>query len=115
MAANENSIVQLAIQIKNGIMKHVNVSVEIILHIKKDYSWNPSTCICENAKYLKSSVDDSKIAFDEIIYFMDIVSTNVTSIMSTNVTSTMLTNFCNKKLGYKMNCYILHTVLLVIM
>ena len=35
MAANENSIVQLAIQIKNGIMKHVNVSVEIILHTKK--------------------------------------------------------------------------------
>ena len=91
------------------------MSVEIILHIKKDYSWNPSTCICENAKYLKSSADDSKIAFDEIIYFMDIVSTNVTSITSTNVTSTMLTNFCNKKLGYKMNCYILHTVLLAIM
>ena len=85
------------------------------LTYKKDNSWNPSTCICENAKYLKSSTDDSKIAFDEIIYFMDIVSTNVTSIMSTNVTSTMLTNFCNKKLGYKMNCYILHTVLLVIM
>ena len=61
MAANENSIVQLAIQIKNGIMKHVNVTVEIILHIKKDYSWNPSTCICENAKYLKSCADDQKL------------------------------------------------------
>ena len=21
---------------------------------KKDYSWNPSTCICDNSKYLKS-------------------------------------------------------------
>ena len=21
---------------------------------KKEYSWNPSTCICENGKYLKS-------------------------------------------------------------
>ena len=27
--ANANAIVQLAIQIKNGIMKHANVSVEI--------------------------------------------------------------------------------------
>ena len=35
MAANENSIVQLAIQIKNGIMKHVNVSVKIIVYAKK--------------------------------------------------------------------------------
>ena len=28
MIANEKSIVQLAIQIKNGIMKHINVSVK---------------------------------------------------------------------------------------
>ena len=33
--ANANSIVQLAIQIKNGIMKHVNVSVKIVVHVKK--------------------------------------------------------------------------------
>ena len=25
---------------------------------KKDYSWNTSTCFCENSKYLKSIVDD---------------------------------------------------------
>ena len=24
---------------------------------KKDYSWNPSKCICKNGKYLKSIVD----------------------------------------------------------
>ena len=29
---------------------------------KKDYNWNPSTCICENSKYLKSITDDSVIA-----------------------------------------------------
>ena len=40
---------------------------------KKDYSWNPSTCICENDKYLKRFVDDSKIVCDEIIYVIDIV------------------------------------------
>ena len=34
MIANANLIIQLAIQIKNGIMKHANVSVKIILHTK---------------------------------------------------------------------------------
>ena len=31
MFANANSIVQLAIQTENGIMKHANVSVKIII------------------------------------------------------------------------------------
>ena len=26
---------------------------------KEDYSWNPSICICENSKYLKSITDNS--------------------------------------------------------
>ena len=33
--ANANSIVQHIIQIKNGIIKHVNVSVKIIVSAKK--------------------------------------------------------------------------------
>ena len=33
---------------------------------KKDYGWNPSTCICENDKYLKSIADTSVIACGEI-------------------------------------------------
>ena len=73
---------------------------------KNDYSWNPSTCICKNGKYLKSTTDDSKIVCDETIDVMDIISTNVTSFVSIN--------FDDKKGGYKMDCYILHTVLLVI-
>ena len=35
MIANANLIVQHAIEIKNGIMKHVNVSVKIIVRPKK--------------------------------------------------------------------------------
>ena len=35
MNVNANSLVQLAIQIKNEIMKDVNVSVIIIVHTKK--------------------------------------------------------------------------------
>ena len=52
-----NSVVQHVTQIENVTMKHVSVTVKIIIHAKKDYSWNPSTCICENGKYLKSIAD----------------------------------------------------------
>ena len=44
---NTNSKVQHVIQIKNGIMTNVNVSVKNIL-CKKNYCWNPSTCFFEN-------------------------------------------------------------------
>ena len=53
---------------------------------KKDYSWNPSVCICENSKYLKSIADTSVIACDEVIFVMDIVSTKMTKTIATNVT-----------------------------
>ena len=36
------------VQIENGIIKHANVNVKKIMW--KRYSWNPSTCICENKK-----------------------------------------------------------------
>ena len=70
MTGNANWIVKFAIQIKNGIMKHVNVSVKIIVHVKKDYSLNPSTCICENGKYLKSIDVTSVITCDEIMLWI---------------------------------------------
>ena len=34
---------------------------------EKYYRQNPSTCICENSKYLKSIADTSVLACDEII------------------------------------------------
>ena len=34
---------------------------------EKEYIWNPSTCSCENGKYLASTMDDSAIMCDEII------------------------------------------------
>ena len=48
---------------------------------KRDYSWNPSICICENSKYLKSIADTSLIECDEIITVMDIASTKKTNKM----------------------------------
>ena len=41
---------------------------------KKDYSWNPSTCIYENSKYLKSIAVTSLMECDEIVTVMDIAS-----------------------------------------
>ena len=35
MIVNINSIVQHVIQIKNGIIKYVNMSVKIVVHVKK--------------------------------------------------------------------------------
>ena len=38
------------------------------IHVwEKEYVWNPSTCICENGKYLASIMDDSAFICDEVI------------------------------------------------
>ena len=69
---------------------------------KKGYSWNPSTCIGQNSKHLRHIVDNSVITCDETMYIIHIVSTNVSI------------NCDDKKARYKVECYILQTVLLVI-
>ena len=51
---------------------------------KKEYSWNPSTCIYESSKSLKSVADTSVIEWDEIIYVMHIVSTKMTNTTAIN-------------------------------
>ena len=73
---------------------------------KKDYSWNTSTCIREDSKYLKIIGNTSVIKFDEIRSFND-VSAKLTNTIATNVTK----NCCSKKVR---DCYILCTGLLVI-
>ena len=75
MIVNANSIVQQVIQKKNGIVKHVNVNVKNYPKYKKDYSWNPSTFIFENSKYLKSVDDISGSKYNEIVIVMGIVLT----------------------------------------
>ena len=51
------------------------------------------------------------ITCDEIISVIDIVSIKMTNIIATNVTK----NCHREKVRYKIDCYIFHTVLLVIM
>ena len=77
----------------------------------EDYIWNPATCICENCEYLARTIDNLVITCDEIINVAYNVSTNGPE----NVASTASINFHSKKVRYKVNCYILHKVLLVVM
>ena len=107
---NPSSIVQHVVQIKNGIIKYANVNVKIIVSAKKYYSWNPSTCIWESSKYLKVISDHSKFLCEEIISVMDIASTKMTGTKATNLSI----NSDDLKVRYKTDCYILDTVLLVI-
>ena len=72
---------------------------------KKGYFWKPSTCICENNKYLISIVDTSLIKCDEIVSVVDIVSTKITNVVATNVSI----NSDDRKGRYKNDCYILHS------
>ena len=78
---------------------------------KKNYNWNRSTCIGENNKYLKSIADTAMTECNEIIIFMDNVSTKKTNTKARNVTSTASLS-CHSVKGR--DCYILHTVLLAI-
>ena len=45
---NGNLMEQNVIQINGGITINADVSVKNIIYVKKEYVWNPSTCICEN-------------------------------------------------------------------
>ena len=53
------------------------------------------------------------IAYDEIMYIMDIISNNVTNTIATNATSSMSINYHDKKGRYKID-YISLAFLLVI-
>ena len=53
MILNANSIAHHVIQIKNGIIKHVNVNVKIIMSAKRLQlnPKNPNISICENSTF----------------------------------------------------------------
>ena len=68
---------------------------------KKDSSWNPSTCICDNGKYLDGISDTSRIVCDGIINITHsriiYQSTKVTNTVTTHVMSTASLNSDDKK------------------
>ena len=82
---NANSIAQNVIQIKNGIINYVDVNVKIIIIIVLD----PSTCICENSKCLKSIADTSLTDCDKIILVIDNVLAKNTNPIARKKTNTI--------------------------
>ena len=72
---------------------------------------NPSTYICESSKYLKSAADTSVTKCHEIVIVMNNLATRKTNTITKNVTSTASISCHSKKVR---DCYILHTILLVI-
>ena len=72
------------------------------MFVKKDYTWNPSTCSCKNGKYLANIMYDSAIACDEVIDSFD------------EKTKTVLTNLNEKKgICKTQNFYIFFAFLLI--
>ena len=65
-----NRIISKTIIIKNNNQKLNNTTSQCKCRnyrkYKKGYSWNPSICICENSKYLKSIADTSVTEYDEL-------------------------------------------------
>ena len=106
MILSANSIIQHVIQIKNGIIKHVNANVKIIVSAKKIIIGILAHVLLRIA----SIADTSVIEDDEIISVMNLVSTKKKNIIPTDGAK----NYHRKKVRYKFDCYILHTVLLVI-
>ena len=62
----------------NSNQKWNNKTCKNYCERKKDYSWIPSTCICESSKYLKSISDTSVTECDDVVIVMDKVSTKRT-------------------------------------
>ena len=77
---------------------------------KKDYGWDPGTCVCENSEHLKSIANSLVIAYDAITAVIDIVLTKMTNTIAKIVSI----NFHSKKVRYITDRYILHAVLLAI-
>ena len=46
-------------------------TINVEKECEKEYVWNPSTCVCENGKYLASIMDDLEISCDEVIKSYD--------------------------------------------
>ena len=72
---NSNSIIQHVIQIKNGIIKYVNVNVTILVCAKK--------IIVEKIKYFKSITDTSVTKCDLIIIVLDNLLAKKTNTIAT--------------------------------
>ena len=110
VTVNVNSIVQHIIK-KNWNSKTCQCECKSYHKCDKNYSLNPSTCICENSNYLKSVADTSVTKCNKIVFVIKNLSTKKANTITTNVTTTALINCHSTKAR---DCYTLHTVLLIL-
>ena len=89
--------------------KHANLNVKTVVHAKR-VIFGILAHVFVKTISLKNIAYTSLIKCEEIISVMDIVSTKMTITIATD----MLVNSENKKVEYKIDFYILHTVFLVI-
>ena len=89
--------------------KHANLNVKTVVHAKR-VIFGILAHVFVKAISLKNIAYTSLIKCEEIISVMDIASTKMTITIATD----MLVNSENKKVEYKIDFYILHTVFLVI-
>ena len=75
-------LVENVTQIKSRISTNVDVNVKskktLCVYIK-DYTYNLSTCTCENGKHLENIIGDSLVICDEIIVITKTVPTKTIS------------------------------------
>ena len=64
---NVNLMEENIAQMNGGITINADVSLKKHHICERNYMWNPSTCSCENRKYLVSITDDSVITCDKTI------------------------------------------------
>ena len=83
MIGNANLIFKHVIQIKNRIRNYVNANVKIIAHTKKIIVGILAHVFVKMVSILKSILDTSEIACDEITSVMDIVPTKMTNTIAT--------------------------------
>ena len=86
LSVNANSIAQHVIQIQNGIIKHVNVNVKIIVSAKKIVVGILAHIFVRIVSILNNITDNSEIEYDDIMSVMNIVSTKRIKTIVTNVT-----------------------------
>ena len=92
MNVNANFMEENVIQINGGIAINVDASVKNNV-CKKYYVWNPTTCNCDNGKYLASIMDDSTIICDEVMKTYEEIKTVPSSFIEKNVTCKSKYNF----------------------
>ena len=111
---NANSIVQLAIHIKNAIAKHVNVNVKITVHTKRIIVgiciiWIIVAHVFVRIASIKNVFLILQWSRVMKLYLLWILYQQKRKTISTN----MSINSDDKKVRYKIDCYILHSVWLV--